>query len=85
MSKSAFTDAHQILVDELASARREAGILQEELSARLGKDQSMISRIENGQRRIDVVEFHAIARAMDLDPIELFASISKKMPSDIRI
>lgn len=85
MSKSAFTAAHNVLVSALAQSRRDMKLQQVELAAKLGKDQSYISNIERGQRRVDVVEFYAIARAMDIDPIELFAQIVAKFPAAVEI
>lgn len=85
MSKSAFTDAHRLLIDALAHARREAGLHQADLARLIGKDQSFVSNIERGQRRVDVVEFYALARAMKTDPVELFASIASRLPDIVEI
>lgn len=81
MSKSAFSDAHQILVEQLTAARKQSGLKQEELAALIGKDQSYISNIERGQRRVDVLEFVALSRAMNVDPATLFSSIASKLPT----
>jgi len=32
----------------------------------------VLGRIESGERRLDVVEFVAVAKALKVDPIELF-------------
>ena len=85
MPKSAFTDAHRVLVSALAQTRRDHGLQQTELAARLGKDQSYISNIERGQRRVDVVEFYAIARAIGLDPVEWFSRIVKDFPAIVDV
>lgn len=85
MSKSAFTDAHRILVNAIAQMREEHGLQQVELAARLGKNQSYISRIEGGQRRVDVVEFYAIARAIGIDPIDWFNAIVKNFPATVDV
>jgi transcriptional regulator with XRE-family HTH domain len=85
MSKSAFTDAHRILVQALAHARREAGIHQADLAAKIGKDQSYISNIERGQRRVDVIEFYTIVKAMNADPVDLFSRIARALPDTINI
>jgi transcriptional regulator with XRE-family HTH domain len=79
MPKTIFTGANQIVVDVLKEARLSAGITQQELAARVGRDQSHISLIEGSQRRLDVVEFHRIATALGLDPIELFSRIAKQL------
>ena len=85
MSRSAFTDAHQILIHALAHARRDAGLHQADLAKLIGKDQSFISNIERGQRRVDVVEFYALARAMKTDPVALFDRIVAALPETVDI
>lgn len=85
MSKSAFSDAHQIFVEQLTAARKQSGLKQEELAALIGKDQSYISNIERGQRRVDVIEFVALVQAMGANPISLFADIVSKLPPQINI
>lgn len=85
MPKSVYTDAHAILVETLIAARRDAGILQEEVASRLGKNQSYISNIERGQRRVGVLEFIAIARAMSVDPVKLFGAMAKRLPPKFEI
>jgi transcriptional regulator with XRE-family HTH domain len=85
MSKSAFSDAHKILVEQLTAARKQSGMKQEELAALIGKDQSYISNIERGQRRVDVLEFVALASAMNADPVQLFTAIISKLPSKFAV
>jgi len=80
MSKSAFTDAYAALLATLVSVRKEAGITQVELSQRLGKPQPFISNIERGERRVDIIEFYVIARALGADPEELFARVVRSFP-----
>jgi transcriptional regulator with XRE-family HTH domain len=55
----------------LKQARKDAGIVQQELADMLGKPQSFIAKVERGERRIDVIEFIAIARAIGRDPVRL--------------
>ena len=81
MPKSVFSGAHRYLVEALATARKRSGLTQRELAARVGKDQSYISLIENSQRRVDVLEFCALARAMGEDPTSLFSEIVRKLPA----
>lgn len=73
MPKTIFTGANQAVVKVIRQARLDAGLNQTDLAERLGRDQSHISLIERSQRRLDVVEFCAIARALGRDPVELFA------------
>jgi transcriptional regulator with XRE-family HTH domain len=85
MPKSVFTGAHKHLVDVLIAARRRAGLTQTELAVRIGKNQRFVSLIERSQRRVDVIEFYAIARALGLDPVRLYSSVVKRLPSDVEI
>lgn len=47
-----YTQEHNLLIRRLRSARRDAGLTQKEVAKRLGVDQSTISALESGQRRI---------------------------------
>jgi transcriptional regulator with XRE-family HTH domain len=51
-----------------------AGLTQRTLAARLKKPQSFVAKYEGGERRLDVVEFIRIARALDADPLKLLAA-----------
>jgi len=73
MSKTIFTGANLAVVEVVRRARVDEGLTQRELAERIGRDQSHISIIENSQRRLDVVEFIRIAKALGRDPVELFA------------
>ncbi len=64
----------------LAAARRKANLTQVELARRLGRPQSVVSQIEAGKRRLDVVEFLAIVRTLGADPVEVFAEIGRSLP-----
>lgn len=83
MAKSVFTGSHPHLVDVLIAARKRSGLTQAELAKRLGKDQTLISNIENSQRRVDVLEFYALARALGADPVVLFAEVVKRLPERV--
>jgi transcriptional regulator with XRE-family HTH domain len=85
MPKSIFTGAHTVLVQTLVEARRRAGVTQVELARRMGKDQSFISLIERSQRRVDTLEFYAFARALGVDPVSLFAEVTRKLPEHITV
>jgi transcriptional regulator with XRE-family HTH domain len=52
----------------LRALREEAGLTQRDLGNRLKKPQSWIYNCETGNRRVDVTEFIAWARACKLDP-----------------
>ena len=85
MPKSVFTGAHKHLVQVLVDARKDAGMTQAQLATAVGKDQSFISIIEGSQRRVDVLEFCALARAMGRDPRDLFDQVVGQLPDHIEI
>lgn len=62
MKRSIYSTEHEFLVDRLKQARKEAGLDQSQAAKLLGKSQSYISKIERGQRRVDVVQLTAFAR-----------------------
>jgi transcriptional regulator with XRE-family HTH domain len=57
------------LIGRLRRARQGRGVQQSELAARLGRPQSYVSKIETGERRLDLVELLDICRALDV-PLE---------------
>ena len=67
------------------AARKDAGVTQVELAERLGKPQQFVSKVEKGDRRLDLVEFVAIARALRMDPKDLFARVLKRLPKSFDI
>lgn len=52
----------------LRELRTSAGLTQRALSAELGKPQSWVHNCETGERRVDVAEFVAWARACGASP-----------------
>jgi transcriptional regulator with XRE-family HTH domain len=66
--KSLFTRKHTQLRRLLTKARKDAKLTQTALAHRLNRRQAYISRIERGERRIDVVEFLDLAHAIGFNP-----------------
>lgn len=53
--------------------RRSRGWTQAELADRLGVHQTYVSKIELGERRLDVVEAAALARALSVTVADIMA------------
>jgi len=85
MPKSTFTPAYATLIEQLVAIRHRAGVSQVELSKRLGKVQPFVSNVERGLRRLDVIEFYAILRALGADPEVEFSILAKRLPKKVRI
>lgn len=58
-------------VERLRAARLAAGLSQAEVARKLGWAQSVVSKCEAGERRVDVVELVQLARLYD-KPVEFF-------------
>ena len=62
MSKSIFTKDYKEIINRLKQARIDAGLSQQAVADKLGKPQSYVSKIESGERRLDVAELNKFAR-----------------------
>ena len=58
--KSIYTDEYAIVLSLLKEARRNSGVTQIDLAGRLGQTQSFVSKIERGDRRLDIVQLRTI-------------------------
>ncbi len=78
MTRSAFTRKYARFRRLLADARRAKGLTQVALAKTLGRPQSFISKVERGERRLDVIEFLEVARALKVDPARLLADVERR-------
>jgi transcriptional regulator with XRE-family HTH domain len=81
MQKSLRSPEYTRLIATLVAARKSAEVRQQALAKKLGRPQSFIAKYEGGERRIDVIEFVAIARALGADPVKLFGDFVVGMPT----
>lgn len=56
MEKTLYQREYRILLDLLREARQKANVNQEDLAKGMGMTQSMVSKCERGERRLDVIE-----------------------------
>lgn len=68
-----------ILGRVMAATRERAGIKQSDLAARLDLPASYLSKIENGTRRLDVIELIQIADAMNVDAGEIVREVAREL------
>ena len=71
MPKIVSRGAYMALAKIIEDARRNAGLTQTELGARMGVGQKFVSMIETGARRVDALELLAFERALDLESFAL--------------
>lgn len=84
MQKSLKSAEYARLIALLVAVRKDAGVRQGPLAKKLGRPQSFIAKYEGGERRIDIVEFIAIARALGADPVRLFRDFVAGKPAKAR-
>lgn len=67
--------AQRALVTALRDARKHAGLSQQEVAKKLRRPQSFVSAYEVGDRKIDVLKFIRIAKALGVDACELLRRV----------
>jgi transcriptional regulator with XRE-family HTH domain len=64
MEKSIFTHEHRVFVKLLRETRQAAGVTQVELAEKLRTTQSIVSKWERGELRVDFVQIQRICREL---------------------
>ena len=70
VKKALYERSYAAFTELLKAERRKAGLTQAMLAKKLRRPQSYVSKYERGDRRLDVIEFLEIARAIKFDPSE---------------
>jgi transcriptional regulator with XRE-family HTH domain len=78
MSKSIHGPEHLALRELLVEARKAAGLTQQQVAEKLGRPQSFVAKYEGGERRLDVLEFIAVARVIERDPVEMLSVLVRE-------
>ena len=79
LTKSIHNRKYRYFLELLISARKTAGLTQVDVAKRLSRPQSYVSKYENGERRLDVVELLDVAQAINFDPIALLRKLKARM------
>ena len=85
VARSTHTEPYKILLGVLIDARKRAGVTQTELARRLKRPQPYMSMVERGERRVDVIQFYAIMKALGADPEEVFRELIAKLPDEVEV
>jgi len=80
IGKSVHSPDQAVFCELMVKARKAAGLTQQALADRLKKPQSFVAKYEGGERRLDVVEFLGIARAIGTDPVRIIRALQKRRP-----
>lgn len=85
MARTIRSDGQNALCKALVAQRHALKLSQAELASRLKCHQSMIARIESGERRIDVIELIVICRALEIAPSQVIAAVDSVVSFDHRL
>jgi len=75
-----FPSRRRAIASAIATARRHARLSQRQLARELGVPPNWIQRVESLERRVDVAEFIAIARALNVSPVSLLSRVLRSVP-----
>lgn len=67
--KTTFSEEYQQITNALIAARKERDLRQADIAEKLGKPQSFVAKYEGRERRLDVVEFVSVCRAVGVSPV----------------
>ncbi|MBD5213237.1 MAG: helix-turn-helix transcriptional regulator [Bacteroidales bacterium] len=79
MQKSIHQTRYHIMIALLRQKRELAGITQIQLSNKLGVSQTVVSKIETCERRIDVIELIDICNVINVSFVEFLNELNKKI------
>lgn len=77
--KTIFSTQYHLLRQTMITARKKANLTQTMVAQAINKPQSFVAKYENGERRLDIIEFVQIAHVIGIDPCEIIRKIEKEM------
>jgi transcriptional regulator with XRE-family HTH domain len=75
--KSIYLPEYEKIVSKLKNTRKELGLKQDIVAEKIGKYQSYVSKIENGERRLDIIELIQLAKLYNKS-VDYFIAVEKK-------
>ena len=81
MIKSLHSKHNDVILALLRDRREALGIRQADLAHRLGQTQAMVSRVETGERRLDIIELRAWLSALELGFLPFMKALDERLRS----
>lgn len=79
MKKSINTREAKLVAEMLYQLRVSLGMRQSDLAKKLQVPQSFVSKLESGERRIDIIELRDMLRHLNTNIIEFSTALEKKV------
>ncbi len=84
MEKSVHTSDYVVLRRLLRDTRQAAGMTQSDLAEKLGKTQSIVSKFERGEVRLDLIQFRTVCHALGTTLPAFVGELEKRLQSRTR-
>lgn len=78
MEKSIFTSEHRVFVKLLRETRQATSVTQVQLAKKLRTSQSIVSKWERGELRLDIVQIQRICRALDTNLVSFAREFERR-------
>ncbi len=78
MEKTISSKESKIVAEMLYQLRITAGLRQSDMAKRLGVNQSFVSKVESGERRLDLVELTRILRLLKADIHDFIRELERR-------
>lgn len=75
---SIHSNEHSWLRNYFVARRQELGLSQRSLCEKMGVVSSFVGKVETGDRRLDIFEFIAYCKGLDLDPTNVLEEIKER-------
>lgn len=79
MEKSLHTDEYAVVVSLLREIRKTAGVTQVDLAKTLGQSQSFVSKYENGDTRLDVLQLRIVCQTLGTSLADFVVQLEKRL------
>jgi transcriptional regulator with XRE-family HTH domain len=77
VNKAIYSKQGERLREALVEMRKNAGMTQRDLAAKLKRERNLVGRVEVGERRLDVVEFYWFCKACGAKPDKVAQKLFK--------
>ena len=81
MEKTIYTREYTVVLRLLREARQEAGLTQTELAKKLKQSQSFVTKVERGDRRLDIIQLRTMCQTFGLTLAEFVSRLEKALRS----
>lgn len=79
MLKTLHSTHTAVFLTLLRDTRASQRLRQTDLASRLGRDQGTVSKVERGERRLDILELRAWLVALEVDFVSFVAELDRRL------